>query len=133
MTEQRDTTNTQRDLSDRIFWLPKEHEIKDAATTDVYFEYTLEALRHGGIDPVVTMEVYTRKSPFPDSNWLVLCGVYEVAKLLEGIPVDVDSMEEGSLSHRRRFCSLRTRNANHGQISDVREIREPYFGIPLSS
>ncbi len=97
MTEQRDTTNTQRDLNDRIFWLPKEHEIKDAATTDVYFEYTLEALRHGGIDPVVTMEVYTRKSPFPDSNWLVLCGVYEVAKLLEGIPVDVDSMEEGEV------------------------------------
>jgi nicotinate phosphoribosyltransferase len=43
------------------------------------------------------MEVYTRKSPFPDSNWLVLCGVYEVAKLLEGIPVDVDSMEEGEV------------------------------------
>lgn len=42
------------------------------------------------------MEVYTRKTPFA-SNWAVVCGVYEVAKLLEGLPVDVDSLEDGEV------------------------------------
>ena len=47
-------------------------------------------------NPKVTMEVYTRKTPFA-SNWAVVCGIYEVAKLLEGLPIDVDSMEEGQV------------------------------------
>lgn len=85
-----------RDLSDRLFWIPKEQEIKSAVTTDVYFEYAVEALRKGRIEPVVTMEIYTRRLPF-ESNWAIVCGIYEVAKLLEGIPCDVDAMEEGEL------------------------------------
>jgi nicotinate phosphoribosyltransferase len=85
-----------RDLEDRAFWIPKEDEIKQAVTTDVYFEYAVKALQKGGINPKVTMEVYTRKNPF-DSNWAIVCGIYEVAKLLEGLPIDVDAMEEGEL------------------------------------
>lgn len=85
-----------RDLPDRLFWIPTEREIKDAVTTDVYFQYGDDALASAGINPIVTMEVYTRSSPFA-SNWAVVCGIYEVAKLLEGIPVDVDAMEEGEV------------------------------------
>jgi nicotinate phosphoribosyltransferase len=85
-----------RDLQDRLFWIPKEREIKDALTTDVYFQYASDALAFAGINPVVTMEVYTRSNPF-NSKWAVLCGVYEVAKLLEGLPIDVDAMDEGEV------------------------------------
>jgi nicotinate phosphoribosyltransferase len=85
-----------RDLEDRLFWVPTEREMKDATTTDVYFEYGIKALEFAKVDPVVTMEVYTRKTPF-ESNWAVVCGMYEVAKLLEGLPIDVDSLEEGQV------------------------------------
>lgn len=85
-----------RDLEDRLFWIPKESEIKEALTTDVYFQYAVDALDYAGINPRVTMEVYTRKTPFPD-NWAVVCGIYEVAKLLEGLPVDVEALEEGEV------------------------------------
>lgn len=85
-----------RDLEDRLFWIPTENEIKSAATTDIYFNYATEALKFARRNPKVTMEVYTRKTPFP-SNWAVVCGIYEVAKLLEGLPVDVDSLEEGEV------------------------------------
>lgn len=85
-----------RDLDDRLFWVPTENEIKDATTTDVYFNYGTAALEYAGLNPIVTMEVYTRTNPF-DSNWAVVCGIYEVAKLLEGLPIDVDSMEEGEV------------------------------------
>lgn len=84
------------DLDDRLFWMPSEEEIKGAVTTDVYFEYARDALRSAGINPVVTMEVFTRKNPF-GSNWAVVSGIYEVAKLLQGLPVDVDAMEEGEV------------------------------------
>ena len=84
------------DLDDRLFWMPSEDEIKDAVTTDVYFEYARDALKFAGINPVVTMEVFTRKNPF-GSNWAVVSGIYEVAKLLQGLPVDVDAMEEGEV------------------------------------
>lgn len=84
------------DLDDRLFWMPSEEEIKGAVTTDVYFEYARDALRFAGINPVVTMEVFTRKNPF-GSNWAVVSGIYEVAKLLQGLPVDVDAMEEGEV------------------------------------
>jgi nicotinate phosphoribosyltransferase len=76
--------------------MSKESEIKEALTTDVYFQYAVEALDYAGINPQVTMEVYTRRTPFSD-NWAVVCGVYEVAKLLEGLAIDVDAMEEGEV------------------------------------
>ncbi|MGI0092343.1 MAG: nicotinate phosphoribosyltransferase [Nitrososphaerales archaeon] len=89
--------HTTRDLDDRLFWLAKEEEIKDATTTDVYFNYANEALSYAGLNPEVVMEVYTRRTPYASSNWAVACGIYEVAKLLEGLPIDVDSMEEGEV------------------------------------
>lgn len=84
------------DLGDRLFWIPKEEEIKNATTTDVYFNYATEALAYAKINPKVTMEIYTRKSPFA-TNWAIACGIYEVAKLLEGLPIDVDAVEEGEV------------------------------------
>jgi nicotinate phosphoribosyltransferase len=86
-----------RDLGDRLFWIPKEEEIKSAVTTDRYFEYAEQVLAFADLNPKVTMEVYTRSNPFGDSNWAVVCGIYEVAKLLEGIPIDVDAMEDGEV------------------------------------
>ncbi|MDA4129011.1 MAG: nicotinate phosphoribosyltransferase [Thaumarchaeota archaeon] len=84
------------DLPDREFWLAKESEIKSGKTTDKYFVNTKEVLRKNKIHSEVVMEVYARDLPYPQ-NWGVLTGVYEVAKLLEGIPVDVWAFDEGSV------------------------------------
>ncbi|MDG7009126.1 MAG: nicotinate phosphoribosyltransferase [Nitrososphaerota archaeon] len=84
------------DLEDRTFWLASEKEIKRGDTTDVYFRHTEEVLRKTGNNPKVVMEVYARDVPYPQ-NWGLLSGVYEVAKLLEGVPVNVWAMAEGSV------------------------------------
>jgi nicotinate phosphoribosyltransferase len=84
------------DLHDRMFWISKEAEIKSGETTDVYFKFAAHALRRAGINPRVVMEVYTRSTPYSD-NWGVASGIFEVAKLLEGLPVDVDAVEEGEI------------------------------------
>ena len=76
--------------------MPNEEEIRKGVTTDVYFEYARDALKFAKINPVVTMEVFTRNNPF-GASWAVVSGIYEVAKLLQGLPVDVDAMEEGEV------------------------------------
>jgi len=85
-----------KDLSDRMFWLAKEDEIKRSETTDVYFVYTIQVLEKKGLNPRVIMEVYLRNLPYPDS-WGVVTGIYEVAKLLEGLPLNIRAMEEGEI------------------------------------
>jgi nicotinate phosphoribosyltransferase len=84
------------DLDDRTFWLANEQEIKKGYTTDVYFRHAEKVLRRSGYNPKVVMEVYARDVPYPQS-WGLLSGVYEAAKLLEGIPIDVWAMDEGSI------------------------------------
>ena len=85
-----------RDVDGRLFWIATEDEIKSGKTTDVYLRYANEVLRKKGIDPVVVMEVYARSLPEPWS-WGILTGTYEVAKKLEGLPLDVMAMDEGEL------------------------------------
>mgnify|MGYP001206084220 CR=1 FL=1 len=84
------------DLSDRRFWIANEDEIKSASTTDVYFLNTLQVLRKKKINPRVRMEVYARKLP-EEKLWGVVSGIYEVGKLLEGLPITVQSMDEGEI------------------------------------
>lgn len=83
-----------RDLGDRVFWIAKEEEVKNGLTTDVYFQYTKEILEKEGINPRVTIEVFARKV---EGNWGVVLGIYEVAKLLEGLDVNVYAMDEGEI------------------------------------
>lgn len=85
-----------RDIPDRLFWIAKEEEIKNAEVTDHYFLNTETALKMSKINPKVTMEIYTRHLPYSD-GWGVVAGIYEVAKLLENLPVDVDAMDEGEV------------------------------------
>jgi nicotinate phosphoribosyltransferase len=84
------------DLKDRRFWMATEGEILDGTATDAYFSETKQILERKGIDTPVSMEAYATGLPY-EQNWAVLCGVYEVAKLLEGKPVDVWAFDEGSV------------------------------------
>ncbi|HYC26550.1 MAG TPA: hypothetical protein VEB67_00845, partial [Nitrososphaerales archaeon] len=84
------------DLEDRLFWLATEKEIRNAETTDAYFLHTKKVLQRNKIDTRVVMEVYARDVPYPN-NWGLLSGVYEAAKLLEGLPIDVWAFDEGSV------------------------------------
>ncbi len=79
------------------FLIAKPEEVKNGLVTDAYFLRTEEVLEGLGKNPYVVMELFTKS--FPDKNYLfgVLLGVYEVAKLLEGLPVDVYAMEEGEI------------------------------------
>ncbi len=83
----------------RKFHIATESEIKNAATTDVYFERAKEILEKEGLADVhVVAEVTTGSLP-RNWEWGLLAGVEEAAHLFENIPVNVTCFPEGTLFH----------------------------------
>jgi nicotinate phosphoribosyltransferase len=72
------------------FVIAGENDIKSGLVTDKYFIWTEKVLKAKNLNPKVVMEVTT-------SEWGIFAGVNDVLSLLEGIPVDVYAMPEGSL------------------------------------
>ena len=76
---------------DRRLFSASHEEIARGLTTDIYFIRTRELLRHMGLDRTpVTAEIFAGKNG-------VLAGVGEVKNLLQGLPVQVWSLPEGTV------------------------------------
>jgi nicotinate phosphoribosyltransferase len=121
------------DLDDRLFWLANEKEIRNAQTTDAYFLHTKEVLQKNKIDSRVVMEVFARDVPYPD-NWGLLTGVYEVTKLLEGLPIDVWSFDEGSVFvANRNSVMYEPLMIIEGRYVDFAEYENPLLGLLSAS
>jgi nicotinate phosphoribosyltransferase len=121
------------DLDDRLFWLATEKEIRSAATTDAYFLHTKKVLQKNNIQSRVVMEVFARDVPYLD-NWGVLTGVYEAAKLLEGLPIDVWAFDEGSIFIADRNTAMyEPLMIIEGRYSDFVEYENPLLGLLSSS
>src|SRR5262245_62281116 len=80
----------------RRFHTAAESDIKSGDVSDVYFERTVEVLRHRGDRKRVKAEIYLKSLP-DDWQWGILAGIEEAATLLEGLPVDVLAMDEGTV------------------------------------
>jgi nicotinate phosphoribosyltransferase len=99
-----------------MFDTVSDETIRSGDCTDIYFERTEETLKADGINPEVVMEVTASALPDP---WSVFCGLSDVLALLEGYPVTVDAMAEGSVFYKndpvlrisgksRDFCRFET-------------------------
>jgi nicotinate phosphoribosyltransferase len=82
--------------SKRPFHTASDAEIKNGEVYDVYFERTVEILNARRDRKRVRAEVYLKALP-EDWEWGVLAGIEEAAALLEGVPVDVQAMDEGTM------------------------------------
>lgn len=81
----------------RLFHVATQDEIKRGETTDIYFTRTMQVLKAKHLEKTfVIADVTTAKLPqaWP---WGILCGVEEVARLFENLPVDVYAMPEGTV------------------------------------
>jgi len=121
------------DLDDRLFWLASEKEIRNAETTDAYFLHSKKVLQKNNIDSRVIIEVYARDVPYAD-NWGILSGVYEAAKLLQGLPIDVWALDEGSVFVADRNSALyEPLMIIEGRYVDFVEYENPLLGLLSSS
>ncbi len=73
-----------------------EEEIIRGEVTDIYFVRTVKILKAKGIRKKVRMEFHTTSLPH-GYEWAVYAGLEEVLKVLEGKPVTVYSLPEGTL------------------------------------
>ena len=81
-----------------MFHIAQADDIKAGRITDVYFLRTVEILARRGIRTPALGEAMLKD--FPQGwRWGIFAGVEEVAHLLAGLPVDVDSLEEGTVFH----------------------------------
>jgi nicotinate phosphoribosyltransferase len=92
----------------RKFYVATDSEIKQGKTTDVYFERTKKILKAKRKDKVQVVAEVTTGSPPDKHDYGILCGVEEVARLYEGLPVDVYSMPEGSVFHSHDRLGFRS-------------------------
>jgi len=121
------------DLDDRLFWLASDDEIKKGRTTDEYFLHTKEVLRRNLVDAKVVMEVYARDVPYPQ-NWGLVTGIYEAAKLLEGLPVNVWAFDEGAVFVADASTALyEPLMVIEGKYSDFAEYETALLGLLTSS
>ena len=85
------------DVNTRRFHTATEEEIKNAQTSDVYFERTREILEKEGLSDIhVTAEITTGSLP-KNWEWGILAGIEEASHLLEGLNIRVRSLPEGTL------------------------------------
>jgi nicotinate phosphoribosyltransferase len=77
------------------FDIVPEAAIAEGRATDAYFEHTVETLAGAGRNPRVVAEVTADQ--FPTGEFDLFAGVKDAAHLLEGLPVDVDALHEGTL------------------------------------
>ena len=114
--------------------------IKKGYCTDIYFVRTEETLRLAKINPVVSMEVTA--SALPD-EWAVFCGLSDVIALLEGIPVTVDAMPEGSIFLKNEpvvrisgstgiFAGTKQRSSDSSAMLQVLPLLLPISYSPLT-
>lgn len=98
------------------FLTVSDEAIKKGECTDIYFVRTEEVLETDRLNPKVVMEVTA--SSLPDS-WAVFCGLADVLALLDGMPLTVDAMPEGTVFYKnepvlrisgkyRDFCRYET-------------------------
>ena len=120
-------------MDDRLLWLANEKEIRNAETTDSYFLFTKKVLQKNHIDDRVVMEVYARDVPYPD-NWGIVSGVFEVAKLLEGLPVNVWAFDEGDVFVADASKAIyEPLMIIEGKYVDFAEYENPILGLLTSS
>jgi len=91
----------------RVFHHATDEEIKSGLTTDVYFSRTKQIIEAKKLDRLNALAEVT-SGKLPDGwPWGVLCGIEEVARLFEGVQVDVYAMPEGSIFYPADYRGVR--------------------------
>ena len=93
-------------MTDRLF-IADEAEVRKGTTMDIYFERTRRILEATGNDKVKVTAEFTSGGLPSGWPWAVFCGLEEVIRLMEGQPVDLYAIPEGTVFRARDMASVR--------------------------
>lgn len=92
-------------------------DIKKGLSTDKYFVWTEKILKEKNVDPYVVAEVTA-------SSWGIFTGLNDVLELLEGVPIDLYAMPEGSIFYPHEPIMTLT-----GRYSDFARFETSILGF----
>ena len=99
-------------------------DVKSGRITDIYFVRAVETVRHAGLgDARVRMEVHAYSMP-KGYEWAVFAGLEEALYILEGRPVTVYSVPEGTVFRRKQPLM-----AVEGRYSDFGVLETAILGV----
>ncbi len=99
------------------FHIASEADIKSGKTTDVYFKNTMKIFESKDVGDEEVVAEFTTTSLPEEGNWGVFVGLDDVLTLLEGKPVDLYSLPEGTVFRPRD---------DKGVLTPVMFVQGPY-------
>ncbi|RLG92177.1 MAG: nicotinate phosphoribosyltransferase [Candidatus Hecatellales archaeon] len=114
----------------RRFHVASDEEIKNGKTTDIYFVRAKKVLETKNLDKVKVIAEITVGSLPENWVWGVLCGVEEAVRLLEGYPINLYSLPEGSIFFPEDFFGFKEPvMVVEGAYGDFCPLETPLLGL----
>lgn len=88
-------------------FIASEKDVRDGYTMDVYFERTKRILEAKGLTNTKVWAEFTGSALPAGWPWAVFCGLEEVLRMTEGIPMTISSVPEGTIFSVRSPNSVR--------------------------
>lgn len=100
-------------------FIADESTVRDGGTMDIYFERTKKILEESGLGGSKVWAEFTGSSLPAGWPWAIFCGLEEVIRLTEGLPVDLCAIPEGTIFKARTSNSVRIPLMNiYGSYAD---------------
>ncbi|MFA6642651.1 MAG: nicotinate phosphoribosyltransferase, partial [Methanomethylophilus sp.] len=84
-----------------------EQEVRKGTTMDVYFARTKQILEARGLSKTQVVAEFSAGTLPRNWPWGVFCGLEEVLRLMEGLPIDIYAIPEGTIFKPRDEASVR--------------------------
>ena len=111
-------------------FIADEKDVREGCTMDIYFERTKKILEASGLSGTKVCAEITGSSLPRDWKWGVFCGLEEVIRLTEGIPVSVSAIPEGTVFRTRTADSVRVPLVNvFGTYTDFGVMETAILGM----
>ena len=116
-------------MPEKLF-VADEEEIRHGTVMDVYFDRTKKILEAKGLSKVQAVAEVTCGSIPNKWPWAVFCGLEEVVRLMEGLPIDLYAVPEGTIFKARDSASVRVPLINiSGAYSDFGVYETAMLGM----
>ncbi len=93
-------------MTEKLF-IADEKEIRNGTIMDVYFDRTRQILEAKGLSETKVVAEFTSGGLPNKWPWAVFCGLEEVIRLMEGLPIDLYAVPEGTIFRARDSASVR--------------------------
>ncbi|MCL1978974.1 MAG: nicotinate phosphoribosyltransferase [Methanomassiliicoccaceae archaeon] len=115
-------------------FIADEKDVREGCTMDIYFERTKRILEASGLSGTKVCAEITG-SNFPRGwPWGVFCGLEEVIRLMEGLPVSISAIPEGTVFKTRTADSVRVPLMNiFGAYTDFGVMETAILGMLCQS